>query len=77
MQPQELPTFEEIERHAREHLDRARGEMSEVRDWLRSDWQPPWSPRPTGTADAYGEVLRIAGEVKGLIDQAKRTLERP
>ena len=37
MQEHELPTYTEIEKHALEHLDAARSEMSQVRDWLRSD----------------------------------------
>jgi hypothetical protein len=70
----ELPTYAEIERHALEHLNRARNEMSEVRDWLRSDWRPLGSPRPEGAADASAEVMDIVGQVKGLIDQAKSAL---
>jgi hypothetical protein len=48
--------------------------MSEVRDWLRSDWRPIGSPLTRSAADARSEVLRIAGEVKNLIDQAKDVL---
>ena len=72
----ELPTWDEIESRALRHLGTARNEMSEVRDWLRSDWRPLGSPLPDGTADARSEVLRIAGEVKNLIDQAKGLLQR-
>ena len=72
----QLPTWAEIENHALHHLDTARNEMSEVRDWLRSDWRPLGSPLPDGAADARREVLRIVGEVKGLIDQAKGILQR-
>lgn len=70
------PTYDEIERRTCEHLDAARNEMSEARDWLRSDWQPLGSPRPAGAAEAYDEVTAIIGQVKGLIDQAKRALDR-
>jgi hypothetical protein len=49
-------------------------EMSEVRDWLRSDWRPLGSPLPAADAAARSEVLRIAGEVKRLIDQARDIL---
>jgi len=66
-----LPTWEEIERHALRHLDAARGEMSEVRDWLQSDWRPVGTPLTSAAASARSEVLRIVGEVKDLIDQAK------
>lgn len=76
MQEHELPTYTEIEKHALEHLDNARNEMSEVRDWLRSDWRPFGSPRPAGADDASEEVMRIVGEVKGLIDRAKEALYR-
>jgi hypothetical protein len=70
----QLPTWGEIENHALRHLDAARSEMSEVRDWLRSDWRPLGSPLTDSAADARSEVLRIAGEVKNLIDQAKGIL---
>ena len=70
----ELPTWGEIERHALRHLNTARNEMSEVRDWLNSDHRPPGSPLTTTQAGARREVLRITGEVKQLIDQAKGAL---
>jgi hypothetical protein len=37
MDDSQLPTWAEIEGHALRHLDAARNEMSEVRDWLNSD----------------------------------------
>ena len=70
----ELPTWDEIERQALRHLHAARNEMSEVRDWLNSDWRPRGSPLTTAQAGARREVLRITGEVKRLIDQAKDAL---
>jgi hypothetical protein len=70
----ELPAWDEIEAHALRHLHAARNEMSEVRDWLNSDWSPPGSPLTTAQAGARREVLRITGEVKRLIDQAKDEL---
>jgi len=69
-----LPTWGEIEAHALRHLDAARNEMSEVRDWLNSDWKPLGSPLSNSQADARAEVLRIIGQVKDLIDQAKGLL---
>lgn len=69
-----LPTWREIERHALAHLGAARNEMSEVRDWLRSDWSPLGSPLSDADADARDKVLRIVGQVKDLIDQAKDAL---
>jgi hypothetical protein len=71
----ELPTWAGIEAHALRHLHAARNEMSEVRDWLNSDWRPLGSPLTTAQADARSEVLRIVGEVKNLIDQAKGLLQ--
>ena len=70
----QLPTWGEIEGHALRHLDAARGEMAEVRDWLNSDWRPLGSPLTTAQAGARSEVLRITGEVKRLIDEAKGVL---
>lgn len=69
-----LPTRSEIKGHALRHLDAARNEMSEVRDWLNSDWRPRGSPLSDADADALSKVLQIAGEVKNLIDQAKGLL---
>jgi hypothetical protein len=70
----ELPTWGKMRDHALHHLDAARGEMSEVRDWLNSDWRPLGSPLSDAAAAARSEVLRITGEVKNLIDQAKDIL---
>jgi hypothetical protein len=70
----ELPTWREIEVHALRHLDAARTEMSEVRDWLNSDWRPLGSPLSDADGTARREVLRIVGEVKSLIDQGKDIL---
>jgi hypothetical protein len=69
-----LPTWGEIEAHAVGHLDAARNQMSEVRDWLNSDWHPLGTPLPDADAAARREVLRIVGDVKNLIDQAKDAL---
>jgi hypothetical protein len=72
----ELPTWTEIERHALDHLDEARRALSGVRDWLISDWRPLGSPLSDSAAEARSEVLRIVGQMKGLIDQAKELLQR-
>jgi hypothetical protein len=70
-----LPTWPEIEAHALRHLDAARNEMSEVRDWLRSDWRPAGTPLTPVAADARREVLRMVGEVKDAVDRAKGILQ--
>ena len=70
----ELPTWSQIEAHALSHLNAARNQMSEVRDWLNSDWHPLGAPLPDADARARSEVLRIVGEVKRLIDEAKDAL---
>jgi hypothetical protein len=71
MADRELPTWGEIERQALRHLHAARNEMGEVRDWLNSDLRVPLSD---ADVRSRREVLRITGEVKQLIDQAKRVL---
>lgn len=71
-----LPTWGEIEAHALRHLHAARNEMSEVRDWLNSDWRPAGSPLSDADAAARRQVLWTVAEVQGLIDQAKGALER-
>jgi hypothetical protein len=70
----QLPTWGEIKTHALHHLDAARNEMAEVRDWLRSDWRPAGTPLSDADGRARAEVLRVVGEVKDLIDQAKSAL---
>jgi hypothetical protein len=76
MQTTQLPTYTEIERHVMTHLDRARAEMSEVRDWLLSDWRPLGSPRPDGATEAADKIMIAVGAVKILIDEAKSELDR-
>lgn len=76
VQTRELPTWAEIEKYALSHLNSARNEMSEARDWLKSDFRPVGSSLPDDTAAARSEVLRIISQVKNLIDQAKNTLGR-
>jgi hypothetical protein len=49
----ELPTRAQIFANCLGPLDTARGSLSEVRDWLRSDWQPidaALTPRPARPA---------------------------
>jgi hypothetical protein len=70
----DLPTWPEIKGHALGHLNAARNEMSEVRDWLNSDWRPVGSPLTDAEAEAKHKALRIVGEVKKLIDEAKGIL---
>jgi len=75
MNEADLPTWLEMRDRALSHLSAARGEMSEVRDWLNSDWRPLGSPLTGADANARREVLRIVGDVKNLIDQAKGLLQ--
>ena len=71
MQEHELPTWNEILRHALNSLDTARGATSEARDWLNSDWRPAGTSLTDAAAVARVEVFKLIGEIKGLIDQAK------
>lgn len=71
----ELPTRQEIKDRALSHLRNARNEMSEVRDWLNSDWRPLGAPLSDAQADARRAVLKITADVKRLIDQAKGILQ--
>lgn len=70
MKESELPTWPEIERHALGELDEARNHVAEAGNWLRSDWQPPGSPLTSAQGRRRGEVMRIAAQMEGLIDQA-------
>lgn len=70
-----LPDYDAIEKNALGHLHTARNELSEVRDWLRSDWNPA-SPPTDAQHAARGEAMRLVSEAKAMIDQAKNALER-
>jgi hypothetical protein len=55
----ELPTRAQIFANYMGPLDTARGSLSEVRDWLRSDWQPidaALTPAP-GKARSQGPAV--------------------
>ncbi|MEV4371697.1 hypothetical protein AB0J71_31825 [Nonomuraea sp. NPDC049637] len=58
-----IPTYLEM-------LTKVRAHLSDARDWLNSDWQPTTL---TGEqAAARLRALRLIGEAKAAIDQAKR-----
>lgn len=59
----ELPTFEEVRRNARNHL-------SEARDWLISDWRP--TELTDAQAAALAEARRFIGLAKAKLDEAAR-----
>lgn len=66
-----LPTIEVMFSHTLLELDAARRGLSNARDWLRSDW----CIQPTGAqVQAKNEALRLIGEAKVLIDQAKSAI---
>jgi hypothetical protein len=71
-----LPAWAEIERRALGHLHASRTELTDVQDWLRSDWSPAGSELTDAQAEARSEVKRLVGQAKVLIDQAKRLLQR-
>ena len=71
MREHELPTWNEIVDNAIASLDKARGGLSETRDWLGSDWRPLGSPLPDGAGQARVEVGRLLAAAKALIDEAK------
>lgn len=70
----DLPTRAEVKSRALEHLHRARVAMADARDELNSDWRPLGAPLSDTDATARSEALRIVGEVKALIDEAKGVL---
>jgi hypothetical protein len=70
-----LPTADEMLGHAYETLARARITLSDARDWVKSDTRPLGRPLTTAQHEAVSEVLRVVGEAKALIDQAKDAIE--
>lgn len=70
----QLPTYAEMEKNALHYLDRARNQLSEVRDELNSDWRPD-APPTDSQHDARERAMRLVADAKALIDQAKQELE--
>lgn len=68
----DLPAWPEIKGQALTHLDGARNETAEAANWLRGID----SPLTPAQAEAAREALRITGQAKNLIDEAKGLLWR-
>lgn len=62
-----------IAKNARDSVHQASKELSEARDWLKSDWPDGAGPVDH---DARHEAGRLIREAKGLLDQAKNALDR-
>lgn len=75
MSDQTLPTWAEMATTALAHLDTARIAASSVRDELTSDWRPVGTALTPEAAEARREVLRVARQIKDLVDEAKGYLE--
>lgn len=76
MQAHQLPTWNEIVGNTRESLNKSRNAASEARDWIMSDWRPVGSSLTDDAAEARTTVLKLAGQIKNLVDQAKDALAR-
>lgn len=64
MRPEELPTFEDVRRNAR-------NDLSEARDWLISDWQP--TELTDAQAAGLAEARRHISLAKAALDEAARS----
>lgn len=53
----ELPTRAQMFANCLSPLDTARGSLSEVRDWLRSDWQPLGASLTPEAGEARAAIL--------------------
>lgn len=67
----ELPTRAQMFANCLSPLDTARGSLSEVRDWLRSDWQPIGASLTPEAGEARAVILETLTETKNLIDTMK------
>lgn len=76
MKAHELPTWNEIVGNTRESLNNTRNAASEARDWIMSDWRPVDTSLTDEAAEARTTVLKLVGQIKGLVDQAKDALAR-
>ncbi|HEY9409028.1 MAG TPA: hypothetical protein VIP77_05550 [Jiangellaceae bacterium] len=72
----QLPTYNEILDRAHDEIHKARGGLSEARDWLASDWKDGSNPDPThrDAYDARDRARALISQAKALIDQAKNEL---
>ncbi|WP_174400344.1 hypothetical protein [Mycolicibacterium sphagni] len=67
----ELPTRTELFDRCIEPLNTARAALSEVRDWLRSDWQPVDTALTPEAAEARSTILSNIATAKNLVDTMK------
>jgi hypothetical protein len=74
MNERSLPTWPQMADNSLAYLTSARKTVSSVRDELNSDWRPVGSSLTPQAAEARREVLRLVGEIKSLIDEAKNYL---
>lgn len=70
----QLPTYNEILDHAYDDIHRARGGLSDARDWLASDWKSGSNPTDREPYQARQRARALIAEAKGLLDQAKNEL---
>lgn len=70
----ELPTRAQMFANCLSPLDTARGSLSEVRDWLRSDWRPLGASLTPEAGEARAAILDTLTETKNLIDTMKRRI---
>lgn len=70
----ELPTRAQMFANCLSPLDTARGSLSEVRDWPRSDWQPIGASLTPEAGEARAAILATLTETKNLIDNMKRRI---
>lgn len=71
----DLPTRTEIFANCLAPLDSARGSLSEVREWLRSDWQPLGAALSPEAGEARTTILQTLTDAKNLIDTMKNIRE--
>lgn len=67
----ERPTRAQMFANCLGPLDAARGALSEVRDWLRSDWQPVDAALSPEAGGARAGILQTLTDTKYLIDTMK------
>lgn len=68
----ELPSREQMFANCAAAVNRASRELSEARDWLRSDWSPAGSSLTSTAGNARLSVLTGIAESKRLIEAMQR-----
>lgn len=64
-----LPTADQILDHAEQALRKASSALSDARDWLQSDWEPPSTALTEDQADRRTRLRAATAKAKAAIEE--------